>query len=180
MVRSSIIEQRLVASVKSEHLHGLRICPRLWRWCCAAASAASLLCTLLGSGLFSAVAEDSTFCGQGLRCSLAVDLRASLLVLRSGGLRDCLAARGVSFAGVISLLFSAGRGGVAADTEASSSSPEPDGRLLIERYGGDARIQQHSKDRMLADALVTEARQRGRAPCGRVAGAMARALKKSR
>jgi hypothetical protein len=130
-----MIEHRLVASVRYEHLHGLRMCPRLCRCDCVAASAASLLCTLLGSGLFSAVDVGPTWCGQGLRCSLALDLRASLLVLRSGGLRDCLAARGVSFAGVISLLFSARSGGCGvAGTESSS-------RLLIEHYGGDTRTQ---------------------------------------
>lgn len=128
------MEQTLVARVKNEHRHGLRTWMRLWRCCSEASSVASLLVAI---GIFSA----STTLGDQLlvvfRCSCVDVRRGSLLLLLSGGLRDCFDPRGGSLGRVISLLV-AGLSDVfgIAGSRPSSSSAELEGRLLIERYPG--------------------------------------------
>ena len=71
-----------------------------------------------------------------------------------------MAARGVSFTGVISLLFSVlfGVSGV-ADVEPSSSSPEPDGRLLIERCEQAVHAFRMAVETVTKRVLFLEARQ---------------------
>ena len=181
MASSRRIEHALVASVRREHLHGLRIGPRLRRWCCAVASAPSLLWPLLASGLFSFTVCGPIGCGQGCRWSFADDLRVSLLVLRSGGLSDCLAALGVSFGCVISLLFSALSDVLeVADVEPSSFS-EPEGRLLIERCPDDDTFQDNSsRDSDEAVTLLGGTVVRRSRVAGGSCSWMARALRRDR
>jgi hypothetical protein len=138
MARRSSIEHALVASVRNEHCHGPRIRMRC-RWRCSDdAVGISLLSPLALSGLFSSGGLGTLVCGQGVRCSW-VDLRVSLLVLYSGGFKFCLAPRGESLviamvSAVVSRLLSPFSDVLAlvAGWVPSSSSPEPDGRLLIE------------------------------------------------
>lgn len=131
--RSRRIEHALVASVRKEHLHGPRRWPRRW-------SAAAWIVSLLGTQLSRVVLSSSggvetAVCGHDVRCSWLDDLADSRLLLCSGDFRDGLALRAVSFAIVISPLFSLFSlfPGMLAFAQSSSSSPEPEGRLLIER-----------------------------------------------
>ncbi len=137
------MEQTLVARVRNEHRHGLRTCMRLWRCCSDASSTASLFPAI---GVFSAATTLGDQLLAALRCSCVDVLRVSLLLLLSGGLRDCFGPRGGSLGGVISLLV-AGLSDVfgVAGSGPSSSSAELEGRLLIERYPGDNQHPQQQK-----------------------------------
>lgn len=134
MASSSRIEHRLVTSVRNEHRHGLRM---FNRWCCLCSTAPSAL-SLLGTG-------SSSECLSRLGLAIAVCtycdldsadavLLVSRLALRSGGLSEC-AGRALfagSFIVAESLLLSPFSVPLAF-ADPSSSSAEPDGRLLIER-----------------------------------------------
>lgn len=84
--------------------------------------------------------ETEVGCAYCDRTSDGVVLLVSLLVLRSVGLSDCacLAARAESFIVTESLLLSPFSGTLAIASP-SSSSPEPDGRLLISRSARQTR-----------------------------------------
>lgn len=144
IVKRSRREHALVARVRSEHLHGLRVCSRSLLRLCELVSAVSLLSTWPSSVCFPAAEAGIVVVGHSARgsCAGALPRLISLLGFRSCVLTDCLAGRVISFAAAISRLCSLLSAVLAiAGLEPSSSSPEPEGRLLIERYAG--QVTQH-------------------------------------
>lgn len=146
------MEHALVARVRREHLHALR----MWLRCCSVPFCLfSLLCERGSRGVLASAGGEAGVCGHEVRRSWLVDRRGSRAVLRSAAdFTDCcapegvLAARGDSFVeAAMSLLLSDDGLGLAQVLSASSSSSaEPDGRLRIEpAHRGSAGHERHKQ-----------------------------------
>lgn len=152
MVSRSRMEHALVARVRREHLHGLRM---LLRCCSVPLCLGSLLCERGSREDLASEEAEAGVCGHEVRRSWLVDRRGSRPVLRSAAdFTGCcapegvLAARGESFAeAAMSLLLSDDGLGLAQVLSASSSSSaEPDGRLRIEPAArGSAGHERHTQ-----------------------------------
>jgi branched-subunit amino acid transport protein len=134
IVVNSTMAQMLVAKVRVEQDHGFRMRAR-WPLPSEAVSDMPFVCV----GLLTALLCSSVLGSMaGSHCEFisrtGVRL-VSLLILRScGRFTASFSSRAVSLsrALLLSLLLSRRSGAVEAGREALSSSPEPDGRLLIE------------------------------------------------